>query len=120
MTAIPLNVTENSYPFTTISPIEIVEGDAVNFNVNCSYGANILSTGLTNALYRNRKTVSNPATPLTGTTTATGSDNNFLTKTTATNLPPGEYVLYCYGTIDGLARCLAKIYIDVQPKGSEQ
>lgn len=117
MTALNLNVVNSSYPWVVESPYPLVEGDTVNFSFNLAYAALVSSSGVTCLIYRDEKDVS--ATCLTGSATATGADNNILSKTT-TLLKPGEYVLSVYGTIDGLARCGGKVLLQVQAKGKTQ
>lgn len=117
MTALNVNVVSSSYPWCVESPYPLVEGDTVNFSFNLAYASLVSASGPTCLIYRDEKDVS--TTCLTGTCTATGTDNNILSKITAL-LKPGEYVLSVYGTIDGLVRCGGKLLLQVQAKGKTQ
>ena len=114
-----LNVTSTSYPWATQNPVVTVCGSANAFNVNLAYAALVSSSGLSCTLYKDGKAVTNPASPLTGSITATGTDNNISTKTLATTLPAGTYVMWIEATVDGEVKCAAKIRIQVQGKGDD-
>lgn len=118
MTAINVNVNESKRPWASESPYALVEGDAVNFNFNLAWAAAVANDGNLACLIH-YKGKDKSSTYLTGSVTATGADNNILSKTT-TVLVEGEYVLSVYGTIDGLVRCGGKILLQVQKKGFQQ
>lgn len=117
MTAIPLNVTESSRPWAINVP-PFVKGDTPSFNINVSYADTVANDGV-EVLYKDEKPVTNPSPPLAGSTSATGLDNNFITKALAATLPPGEYVLHHKATINGLVGSV-KIMLTIQAEGASQ
>lgn len=116
MTSIALQVPASSRPWAAESPVSITEGDAVNFNFNIAYATSVANdANLGCILYKDGKAVAY----LTGSVTATGTDNNISSKT-LNAIPKGDYVLEVTAKVDGLVRMAGCVLLQVRHHGQEQ
>lgn len=120
--ATQMNVNKEKSLFADKSPRTISPTDAESF-LFCRLDASAIANdaNLSTKLYDVSNGADVSSTMLTGSTTATGDDNQATSKTLAGNLVPNnQYVLTQYGTVDGLLQTVGKLVLNVLGEGVPQ